>query len=118
MNRARTNKAREHRISMEILVDAYTEEEQMMGWYYYLDDVLTFPFPARCIAQRGISPLKKAEVVEVLGMARAEDCSGEMLVMIQWSGRKLSVPLSQLAPLKADRKTKRAIEDWKYWKRV
>jgi hypothetical protein len=28
---------------MEIIVDAYTPEEQAMGWYYSLEDRLTVP---------------------------------------------------------------------------
>lgn len=28
------NKEREERIAMEIIVDAYSPEEQAMGWYY------------------------------------------------------------------------------------
>ena len=35
---------RERRIVDEIIVDAYGPEEQAMGWYYYLDDQLNFPF--------------------------------------------------------------------------
>ena len=27
---------REHRISMEAIVDAYDAEDRAMGWYYYL----------------------------------------------------------------------------------
>ena len=38
------DKTREHRIKMEIIVDCYDEAEQAMGWYYYLDDKLNFPF--------------------------------------------------------------------------
>jgi len=41
------SKAREDRIHMEIIVDAYGPEEQAMGWYYYLEDKLDFPFRAR-----------------------------------------------------------------------
>jgi hypothetical protein len=29
------DEAREERISMEIVVDAYNEVERAMGWYYY-----------------------------------------------------------------------------------
>ena len=47
---------REQRISMEIVVDAYGPEEQAMGWYYSLKDRLGFPFLARCVAERAISP--------------------------------------------------------------
>jgi hypothetical protein len=50
---------REQRITMEIIVDAYTPEEQAIGWYYSLEDRLHFPFVARCIAERSISPLRR-----------------------------------------------------------
>ena len=39
----------EERIRMEIVVDAYGPEEQAMGWYYYLQDTMQFPFTASCI---------------------------------------------------------------------
>ena len=38
MARTKKNKAREDRIVMEIVVDAHDEEEQAMGWYYYLEE--------------------------------------------------------------------------------
>ena len=51
--------AREERIIMsEVVVDAYGPEEQAMGWYYYLQDKLQFPFEAICINKRRTSPVK------------------------------------------------------------
>lgn len=41
---------RKYRISMEAIVDAYNPEEQAIGWYYYLDDKITFPFQGKCMA--------------------------------------------------------------------
>ena len=38
MARQAKDEAREERIHMEIIVDAYGPEEQAMGWYNYLDD--------------------------------------------------------------------------------
>ena len=38
------NNVREDRIAFEAIVDANGPEEQAMGWYYYLDDKMTFPF--------------------------------------------------------------------------
>ncbi len=38
MPRRKRSKAREERITMEIIVDAYGSEEQAMGWYCYLDE--------------------------------------------------------------------------------
>jgi Calcium binding len=48
---------REERIIMEIIVDAYEPEEQVMGWYYYLQDTMNFPFTATCVAKKCSSPL-------------------------------------------------------------
>ena len=57
MSEQPADEAREQRIQMEIVVDAYDAEEQASGWYNYLDDTLHFPFRARCIAERAISPV-------------------------------------------------------------
>ena len=101
---------------MEIVVDAYDEQERAMGWYYYLQDQLRFPFTATCIAKRSISPLKVKDEVEVIGMPGEEECEHEMSVTIQWEKEGLAVPLSQLKPI-ADtgKKTQQAVEDWHYW---
>jgi hypothetical protein len=40
MRRAKKDSKREHRIAMEIIVDA-RPEERAMGWYYYLQPVPT-----------------------------------------------------------------------------
>jgi hypothetical protein len=86
-----------------------------MGWYYYLDNQLQLPFQATCIAANIVSPLRKGETVEVLRMAPEESCLADMLVLIRWQGRKLAVPLSQLAAIDVDQSTVDAIADWHYW---
>ncbi len=106
---------REERITMEIVVDAYGPEEQAMGWYYYLEDTLQFPFAAICISKRRISPLKKSATVEVVGMAPENECEREMFVEIEWDNDVLAVPLIQLDAPDADEETQQAIADWHYW---
>jgi hypothetical protein len=106
---------REERITMEIIVDAYDAEEQAMGWYYYLEGTMQFPFTARCVAQRAISPLKPGEKVKVVGMAPVEECDQEMFVMIRWKSHEFAVPLIELEGIDVDKKTQQAIEDWHYW---
>jgi hypothetical protein len=69
MQRRSRDEEREQRITMEIVVDAYTPQEQAMGWYYSLQDRLHFPFVARCLAERSISPLQVGDEIEVVGMA-------------------------------------------------
>ena len=104
---------------MEIIVDAYGSEEQAMGWYYYLEEKLQFPFSAVCHAKRTISPLQVEDEVDVLGMASEEECEKEMFVTIRWERDGLAVPLSQLTPINStDGQTKQAIEDWHYWVQV
>jgi len=109
------DKKREDRIHMEIVVDAYDRDERVMGWCAYLDDVLQFPFKARCISQRPISPLKKGEEVKAIEMAPEDECDSEMFVTIKRDKGKLSVPLMQLEPINATAKTKEAVGDWHYW---
>ena len=112
------NNSRERRILDTIIVDAYVPEEQAMGWYYYLDRELRFPFPARCRAARAISPLRPGERVTVTGMAPEAECEHEMFVEIQWEGRRLAVPLAQLevrAMRNVDAGTRQAVADWHYW---
>ncbi|MBI5567501.1 MAG: calcium-binding protein [Chloroflexi bacterium] len=106
---------REQRIIDDIIVDAYGPEEQAMGWYYYLEDKLHFPFLARCIAQREISPLRKGDEVQVVGMASEDACQHEMFVTTPWERRTLAVPLSQLKPVRVDAETRQAVADWHYW---
>ena len=112
---AKKDKAREDRILMEIVVDAYGPEERAMGWYCYLDDTLSFPFTAQCTGKRATSPLKKGDEVAVIGMAPEEDCQHEMFVTIRWEEDGLAVPLSQLKPERANAASRQAVEDWLYW---
>lgn len=109
------DEAREERIWNEIVVDAYGPEEQASAWYTVLDDTLHFPFTAKCIAVRAISPLKLGEEVEVVGMAPDAECEHNMFVLIVWNSRRFAVPLSQLEGLDVDPDTQQAIEDWHYW---
>jgi hypothetical protein len=106
---------REHRIMMEIVVDAYDEGERAMGWYCYLEEALEFSFTARCTAKRAVSPLKVGDEVEVIGMPPAEECEHEMFVMIRWEKEGLAVPLAQLRTAEASPATQQAVEDWRYW---
>jgi hypothetical protein len=106
---------REKRIIMEVVVDAYDSEERAMGWYYYLDDKIAFPFTASCIAVNKCTPLELGEKIEVSGMAGEDYCEHDMLVDASWSGKSLAIPLSQIKPLDADEGSVEAIDDWHYW---
>lgn len=111
------SRVREKRITMEIVVDAYDECERAMGWYCYLEDRLDFPFTARCVARRPVSPLRVNDEVDVIGMPPEDECEREMFVTIRWDKDGLAVPLSQLKAVRADAPTRQAVEDWHYWVR-
>ena len=122
MNRIPEDKAREERIAMEAIVDAYDLEEVALGWYYYLDNHISYTsdtITAHCVTERAISPLQVGDEVEILEMAPVEECRCDMFVMIRWGtpGEKqgLGVPLSQLEILRASEPARQAIEDWHYW---
>jgi hypothetical protein len=76
MKRPKRDPVREDRIHNEAIADANGPEEQVMGWHCYLDDKIRFPFQAKCIAVKVVSPLRKGETVEVLRMAPEDACLG------------------------------------------
>lgn len=115
MPKVKTNRAREHRIEMEIVVDAYSPEERAMGWYYYLEEQLAVPFQARVRTELPVSPLTLGEEVEVLGVAPGEVCESDMFVWVRQPKRNLAVPLSQLMALGNDQTINEAVADWHYW---
>jgi hypothetical protein len=115
MTRTETDEERDERIKMEIIVDTYSPEEQAMGWFAYLDDTMEFPFDARCIDEREVSPLDDGETVRVVGMPSIDPSLRQMFVTIEWKDSDLGVPLSQLEPIEASEDTEEAIADWHYW---
>jgi hypothetical protein len=89
------DETREKRIEMEIVVDAHDGEERAMGWYYYLEDKLSFPFLTHCIQRRATSPLRVGDEVHVVGMAPENECASEIFVETPWEPDwTLAVPLS------------------------
>jgi hypothetical protein len=113
MKRPKRDPVREDRIHNEAIVDA-SPDDQAMSWYYYLESKISFPFQARCLAAKDVSPLRKGETVEVVRMAPDDACEHDMLVLVQWQGRKMAVPLAQLAAVDPDESTAEAIGDWHY----
>ncbi|PSB00399.1 calcium-binding protein [Merismopedia glauca] len=109
MNRVAEEPDREQRIDLEIIVDAYVPEEQAMGWYYYLDKKLHFPFPA----------LWNGSEVEVVEMSPEDDCEQQMFVEVLYQEGEaediFSVPLSDIEVEEVDDETAEAIADWHYW---
>lgn len=106
---------REERIDMEIVVDAYDEQERAMGWYCYLQDNIEFPFKAQW-ARGGKSKLKQVDVVR---MSSSDECLHDMFVEVRYQEGTVddifAARLSDIHPLDADTETADAIGDWHYW---
>jgi hypothetical protein len=73
-----------------------------------------------CTGVRSISPLRRGDEIEVIGMAPEDECQHEMFVMVRWDRKEgLGVPLAQLKPgSDADDATRQAVEDWLYWAKM
>ena len=110
---------REHRIKTEIIIDAEDKEERAMGWYYYLEETLNFPFLAKWTKKGRKSASIEEKQVEVLGMAPDDECLKDMLVEVAYIDGKdedvYSAKLSEIAAIDADSETQDAIADWLYW---
>lgn len=115
MSSIRRDEMREERIRNDIIVDAYTPEEQATSWYSYLSETLQFPFTARCIIHRPISPLIPGDELEIIDIAPEGECRHEIFVVIRWSPRLLAIPLSQIQGFQVPEQTQEAIDDWSYW---
>jgi hypothetical protein len=113
MEKSETDKLREDKIIYEIVVDAYDDEERMVGWQTYLDDTLRFPFKAKCVKEIEISPLKKGELVTALKMADMDSYRNDIFVIIKCQNRQFGVPLEQIVPVDADEETLDAVENWR-----
>ena len=81
---------REERITMEIVVDAYNEDERAMGWCCYHEEKSNVPFLARCIEERTVSPLEVGDEFEVVGMAPGRGCEPPTCLRQEADGRPRS----------------------------
>jgi Calcium binding len=71
---------REERIHMEAIVDAYNQEERAMGWYYYLDERIRFPFQAKWTSRQR----PQGRDVEVIEMSPEDECLRDMFVEVRY----------------------------------
>ncbi|HEY9643861.1 MAG TPA: calcium-binding protein [Coleofasciculaceae cyanobacterium] len=109
------DKEREERITMEIVVDAYDEEERAMGWYYYLQDTMQFPFDAIWTSSSKKSAKSSVREVEVIGMSDTDDCLSDMRVEVVYNNETFTARLSEIQPVDPDPDTEQAVGDWHYW---
>ena len=100
---------------MEIVVDAYDEDERAMGWYNYLEDKLDVPFRPGASRSGRSRRWRWATRSRWSACRRRTSASGRCSSRSAGARAKLAVPLSQLEVIEADDETRQAVEDWHYW---
>jgi len=109
------DKNREERIDMEVVVDAYNEDERAMGWFYYLQDKLQFPFKAKWVNRQR----PQGKEIEVVEMSPEDECMRSVFVEVRYREGEVddifSARLEDIHPIEVDKETAEAIADWHYW---
>lgn len=109
-----------YEIDYEIIVDCYDDYEVNMGWYYFFEEALEFPFEAEINikTRSGKTNLTK---VDVLGIATEDGDFNDIReisleVSLKGSEIILDVGISKLKNLKGSRAVKEVFEIWDFWK--
>lgn len=69
MSKLLKNRIRVGRARHAAIVNAYEPKKRLSAGYYYLENKIKFPFSARCVASKVVSPLHKGETVDVRRLA-------------------------------------------------
>lgn len=106
-------------IQDHITVDCYDDYEKKMGWYYYLQDELDFPFiaymPVKMKNQRS-NTLISSEI-EIIGLL-GEDFIyryNDIMVEAELGEYIMNFPLSEIKNIKSSPENIAIISLWKYW---
>ncbi len=105
----------EQKIYDEIIVDCYDEIEASMGWYYYFEENLHFPFKATAQLKKSDGGVELQEV-KITGIASQEEYFvGKDFNLQMQSGEYLfPIAYSKLSNIRA---TLEAFMIWDYWVR-
>ena len=102
----REDSEREDRIEKNALVDTYSADEALSGWYAYLEDTISFPFK---IAS------KNKIIKTVSGLCCIEEFDGDFYVWIEIDNDQMMVGIRDLKIIEASQQTVQVIEDWQYF---
>ena len=107
---------REHRILYEVIVDAYDDEEQAMGWYYYMAENLAFPIKAKVeMPMRGGKlEVKDINIVEI--DPKSEEGRAIRLGIVEGKSERVQyLSPEHIVSLKTSDENLEIINDWLYW---
>lgn len=114
-----TDEEMKDKIYNEIIVDAYDEYEQSMGWYYFFEETLEFPFTATAHLKKrdGATESKRVKITGIV--SKEEDFRSDDFNLEMEQGQYLRpVAYSALSDIKASEETLEAFQIWEYaWRR-
>jgi hypothetical protein len=107
---------RENRIKDQVIVDCHHESEEMTGWYYYMQDALSFPMKglANIPTTSGKTAQKKVKIVKI----DPDSESGRPLRIgvMENGGRVISyISPEYLIRIEESPENMDIINDWLYW---
>lgn len=111
-----TKEEMQYKIDYEIIVDCYDEIEVSMGWYYFMEENLNFPFKATVPLKKRNGSLETKEV-KITGLASDEEgfTNRDFNLEMENGDYRYPIAYSRLSHVKAEPETREAFQIWNYW---
>jgi len=106
----------QYKIDYEIIVDSHDEYEMSMGWYYFMEESITFPFKATAQLKKRDGSIEKKEVI-IVGLSSDEESfmSNDFELEMETEQHINKISFSKLSNIKASAETLEAFTIWNYW---
>ena len=117
-NFSSTRHEHERRIHDKIIVDAYSDEEAIISWHYYLEEALLFPFTAMVQTHRVGNAFYSSQV-KFIQMAPLDRCGHGQMWGIGCLAPFYEVPLhfslADITKIEPAPQRIQALTAWLYW---
>ncbi len=110
------DEVREQHIIYDVIVDCYDEDEELMGWYYYVAENLNFPIKAvaNLPLRGGKTEQKKVKIVSV--DPKSEEGNAIRLGVIEGDSERVQyVSPNVFVSIQTNEENLEIINDWLYW---
>lgn len=110
------DEVRENRIIYDVIVDCYDEDEQLMGWYYYMAEGLIFPIQAvaNLALRGGKTEQKEVQIVSV--DPKSEEGNAVRLGITEGDSERVQyISPERFVSIQTNEANLDIINDWLYW---
>lgn len=110
-----TNEEMQYRIDYEIIVDAYDDYEQSMGWFYLFEETLEFPFTATALLKKR-DGTTESKSVNVVGLDSKEEGfrDNDFNLVMEQGAYIRPIAYSALSDIRASEATLQAFQIWDF----